>query len=861
MAFQEDQFRQRMDKALQKVATILENTKNPKLVEDVHHEYDDKYLLAEFLTNISIASMLNLLETLGLTVDGIKKLIEWSKNSSVSLRLSASEKCKFKEKKERKVESKTQYVTERTGVFGSSKTTEKVVTKVTDYFWDFSFEYELTAFKGSNPNDKLRLQGREGSCVIKTSSDHNPRSNIVRPGIDVNISWLFSRMNSKDQMIFKINRGASSCKTPRRNECIYDALNYFGTLSRWATRVTSYFKNDLFPAQQDHSLDLGALNSTGMFIPVLPLFEDVEAAGLPAVEDAKGKGKEDGALQIGSKVVPISYINPFLAEQLRSINEKMENLGKVFPNDKSVITVVEGSLLSTMAHANDLVQAYTQGIEYIEYLLRKQLIAAIGKEVTPADFCDYMVFHNRKLFKKEYGPKPFCHAIRRPDHYPEGILSVEMQTPSAGGNPEAIQTISSRSEAKNPMFFGLDSATKVGFKGERYVHSWVHHQFSDSTSINLNLTARARQFSCFILMLGRITGPNEFEPSHAILIQNKDDLVIPLIMEQVPAPADGGKDPLESLSPEQQRFVTMFRKMKLQQSMFAICILQIKPQLEKLLKLSNDSLTKEIKLTQDLMNLFVEYQIPPDLLSFDGPESAPVRTQIARVQHLVTEMKSMIESFRKDAIGDAAALKRMRLLQTPADIVIDFRFVSRKAPGRIGKTTISKASGTSKTTDEEVQEQEEGQDIDFTQIPIELDHKFAAFDEDHALRPTVLKTSKDNWKKTFYKSLLSKESETTLAQGDRVKEHNKAYDLLDALSRSGVLCFDDAALHIVLCATHSFDKSLLNTIVQDNVNPIEKVERSTLIIATTIHRKTLADDLVTPEEKGRVSLYSPTLFE
>lgn len=45
--------------------------------------------------------------------------------------------------------------------------------------------------------------------------------------------------------------------------------------------------------------------------------------------------------------------------------------------------------------------------------------------------------------------------------------------------------------------------------------------------------------------------------------------------------------------------------------------IQIKPQLEKVLNLAPDSLTKEIQLTQDLMRLFTEYQIPTDLMSFD----------------------------------------------------------------------------------------------------------------------------------------------------------------------------------------------------------------------------------------------------
>jgi hypothetical protein len=49
---------------------------------------------------------------------------------------------------------------------------------------------------------------------------------------------------------------------------------------------------------------------------------------------------------------------------------------------------------------------------------------------------------------------------------------------------------------------------------------------------------------------------------------------------------------------------------QLASTLFGVCILQIKPQLETLLNLENDSLTKEISLTQDLMSLFLEYQIP-----------------------------------------------------------------------------------------------------------------------------------------------------------------------------------------------------------------------------------------------------------
>ena len=48
-----------------------------------------------------------------------------------------------------------------------------------------------------------------------------------------------------------------------------------------------------------------------------------------------------------------------------------------------------------------------------------QLVAAIGKVVTPAAFGEYMQFHFRKLYKPAYRPVGFCYAVRRPDHFPE----------------------------------------------------------------------------------------------------------------------------------------------------------------------------------------------------------------------------------------------------------------------------------------------------------------------------------------------------------------------------------------------------------------------------------------------------------
>ena len=90
-----------------------------------------------------------------------------------------------------------------------------------------------------------------------------------------------------------------------------------------------------------------------------------------------------------------------------------------------------------------------------------------------------------------------------------------------------------------------------------------------------------------------------------------------MLLEELPT-AKEFRDAVKSLSLEQQSFARAFRKMQLASSVFGVCIIQMKPQLEAMLGLPPDSLAKEMKLTQDLTELFVEYQVPSDMLSYNG---------------------------------------------------------------------------------------------------------------------------------------------------------------------------------------------------------------------------------------------------
>ncbi|MCW5801810.1 MAG: hypothetical protein KIT31_05440 [Deltaproteobacteria bacterium] len=889
-SYDEIAFRTRVDAALQRIRTVLDNTRNPQYPADVPHRYDDKYLLAELVTRVATASVLQCLEVVGVTAAQLVELQAWAKTRSVTLRLTAQEECRFVREDKRKIESAEERVTETRGILGTKTKTEKVVTTVTDYFWRFDFKYELVAFQGTAVEQAITIHARAGGVDIKTAQDATPRPKVVvRPNLDVNLTWLLGQLDADGRAAFAIDRKDEDCHTPRRNPQIDAAMGAFDELWAWCESVKSYFLGDLFPAQQDHGRDLSAIHSRDVFVPVQPLFE--------------GNVVEPGGESV---VLPAAYTNAFLAEEQRSLAEACRALSVVFPRDATVITAVEAGLLVTLMHLRQVCRQWADCVEHIEEMLRNQLVAAIGKELTAADFTAYMDFHHRKLFARDYRPQPFSYAIRRPEHDPEGVLAIEAGRGSAAA---AISTTVRRTDARRPMSFGLDAATRVAFLGERYLHAWISHQFSGESAPALSLSARARQFSSFILLVGRIASADTFEPKIGIIVQNKDLVTIPLLLEHIPTPKEF-RDAIESLSPEQQRFARAFRSMQLESTLFGVCVIHIKPQLEKLLKLPADSLTKEIRLTQDLLNLFIEYQIPSDLLSYDGPAEASADDKLGRVKQYVARMHEMIDLSKARQLEQEREREAMRLAEqnrtpvppsaaygpppgmalggpppmpAPAPKARSMMAPPSSAPSPMpggmpmpapvmtpppvqapAQPVVAATRATPSTPAQPVRRADpaasspvDGDAADYTRIPGELDRKFEALDVDGALRATIINPG-DPWSRTMQRSLLGAPATYVVTSAEQRTEKNRAFDLLDALSKSGALAIDDASLHVVLAATHCFDKTLLDTVIQDNINPIEKVERSLMIVGTTVHGQPAAT-LLADDQRDRFFQTSPQL--
>mmetsp|Transcript_63613 Transcript_63613/g.149056 ORF Transcript_63613/g.149056 Transcript_63613/m.149056 type:complete len:952 (+) Transcript_63613:76-2931(+) len=935
----------RLQKALERVRLVLSTEKTPQLAANVHHQYNDKYFLVERSTCIAAASQLNCLSALGLTADQLHGLRAWLP-AQVSLRFRSQEKCTFLREEKREEEDPRKRVEEvSVGGVARASWSSKVVTTITEYFWKFETSYTLEAFRGvgAEDADRLLLLSRNGQVELKTSAKSpppHPEARVPAVNQEVNITWLLQLLSQEGTSpLFKIDRAATGCSTPRRNQDVDKAFAHFTMFTQWANGVSDYLQHlsavDPRTAPQ--------LPLEGVFAPILPLMVSGQTSSSSPAEPAGTLATLNLAGDVpDSLVLSVSDGNRLLSEEIRTIKEQQENICESLPGNDGIYTRVECGLHLMLRHCENVAKRWSELVEYVEGMLRKQLIDAIGKEVTPALFAAYMRFHYRKLFRQAFQPRQFCFAVRRSErHSPEGTVSIEED--AVGLDESSIRspivTIANCASAPCTMSFPLNASTEVSFTGDVYLHGWLSHRFSGASGAALYLTSRARQFSSMLVLVGRVASATSFDPKFAAILQNKDELTIPLELSMIPTPKEF-KDAIASLSPQQQAFAKAFRSMQLESTLFGVLVVQIKPQLEKLLNLPDDSLTKEIKLTQDLMDLFIKYQIPSDLLSFSDEtgdaEVAPAQ-RLEMVKGHVKAMHDMIQQEKEAELlaarqemeyagapqlrsqitadsdysdesmgcleremsvprseceecdedfgsmdGDCAlpmpearsapvVHKRMKMERKMDECVSVNKERDRDRDGRDGASAAASSSGRSGQPAQQGQSSQasaSGQPggsggglpyvRDYTKVPKQMDAQFETLAPDSALRPTIINPGVC-WTKRSQKALLAQPVTSTLFFDDQKAEKDAAFDLLDAITKSGALPLSHAALHIVIAATHCFDKTVTETVVQDNVNPIDKVERSTLIVASTVHQQPVAA-LIDEASVARVSTSSPQLF-
>jgi len=168
----------------------------------------------------------------------------------------------------------------------------------------------------------------------------------------------------------------------------------------------------------------------------------------------------------------------------------------------------------------------------------------------------------------------------------------------------------------------LGGGIEACLKGKLTLHGYYQCMFEEEERKGRErekvvMSVRAKEFCSFLVLVGRIRNNRVVEIERGLVARNKDEFYIPLKLSTIPSAKEFEKA-VSSLSPTQQDFSSMFRSLQLSDSLFTIISVPLRPQLEKVMGVYRGDLMKEIKLSERLLKLLIEFQISPDLLSYSN---------------------------------------------------------------------------------------------------------------------------------------------------------------------------------------------------------------------------------------------------
>ena len=872
-------FPQRVDKACKTVKSILDVARNA----EGNKSYDNLFNTADLTVLTALNVLIQIFEKLGLSEDTLTQLKEWSlAQRTVTLTFECRETCIYARTDDREEDVGAKRLIETTdSEFGASKTTCKMVANVIEHFWTMEAEWTLSAVAGgvsTADNKPIVLLRHKGTYEMKTlgPTKRSPRpATTLHPPIELQVCFLLKCFEDTS-IKFAIDRGASDCRTPRRNKQVEDAIHWFHELHTWACSVRHLLDNmcSVDPAFVENNRSIQAFYQN-LFSPVLAMYSL--------------ESDQTDAANTQCRLVH---------EYLTQFNGKVAEIAELFPvaNETSepLVTANQVGTMALLHAAANVCQDSADALDEIEGRLFKHIQDAIGKEqITSHEFTAYMNYHNGHYYKKDYRPQSFSYKIGRKNSCPEGMLSIRHTNGSASHIKSFCSSVprnvGGRQDA-SVMRFALDGETKVSFSGTRYIHAANIYTPSDANPYSLQLEAKAHQFSSFVLIVGRIASTEVFEPTAAIIVKDNDDLKIPLMLQTIPT-RKKFRDAIESLSPEQQRFCEAFRSMQLASTLFGVLVIQIKPALEKVLHLPDDSLTKEIQLSRDVMDMFTKWQIPSDLISckksnaHENSSNVPHEIKskkIAEVTKNVKVLKDMIEAEKQEELHHTqqntallAAVPPQPFFKPDSDSWMDDdSMVDNQPKWRSMSVSIFHedyadvsfpcAPETQHGASEEVQSDstkttlyehpEHGADDehaghDFTTLPSELDRRCA--EHDSTLKPTMIELG-DEWSLKYQTGILGPTSEKNIPEDAQREKMQEAFSLLNALTRSGEIPITDAALHIMVVSTHPVAADMIGTVARENRNPIKQAKRDDEILANVIHGRPISELTVHATASGNV---------
>jgi hypothetical protein len=135
-----------------------------------------------------------------------------------------------------------------------------------------------------------------------------------------------------------------------------------------------------------------------------------------------------------------------------------------------------------------------------------------------------------------------------------------------------------------------------------------------------------------------------------------------------------------------------------------------------------------------------------------------------------------------------------------------------------------------------VTKKEEEEQENLSQIGSKLNSMLDRADCSSINQTVISVAAAESWtRQDWGDGFLAQCRETALGSELQRAEKNKVFDFLEVISNGGISPFEEgAALHVIVAAVHSYQQSIVETVVQENKDPISEMEREWDVFTSVI---------------------------
>ena len=363
-------------------------------------------------------------------------------------------------------------------------------------------------------------------------------------------------------------------KTPVTNDHVSAAVSFCEAMAKFSVDVNRLLTKQVIP--HDVSMPFSSIRDFFVFVPLVPVQKDLDA-------------------------------NVLFEKQHSSMASKLDHLGQIFERG-NLIGPWQSKLMLIMFHCTNICRAFHESILYLETYQRKSIIAAVGSEVSLKSLMECLHFVNKEHFQA------FSHCIRENNHRNSDSMVSIVQ------DMEPIKTVVVSKE-QDSLNVPINPSFKLKINGTVEKSKWNGLYFFGEQYPYLQLDLRSQLFGQSIVLIGRMADEKNFNLEFACYLKDRDSFEIPLDLNVLPSQKTFAEQ-VSSLSDVQEAFCTLYRDYELSsKSVFAVVCIPLKGLLEKALNLKNESLLKEIEISNDVFHWLTEFNVPIDLLEYKGDKN------------------------------------------------------------------------------------------------------------------------------------------------------------------------------------------------------------------------------------------------